>query len=247
MANITLYNQQGQKKGDIQVSDVIFGAKFNQDLVHQALVRQLANARVSVIANTLTKSEVRGGGRKPWKQKGTGRARQGSIRNPHWKGGGVVFGPKNNRNYKQMMPKKQRRLALFSALSAKFQDGKIMAVDNFESPAVKTKTFVEMLHKLPIEKDVLFLIPGKNELITKSTRNIPFVKTMLVNYLNIADLQRYDQVVFLEEALNKMEQLFLSERSSESESSEEETVKEPKKAKAPKKVVAKKKTAAKEA
>ncbi len=225
MANITLYNQQGQKKGEVQVSDTIFGAKFNQDLIHQALVRQLANARVSVITHTLTKSEVSGGGRKPWRQKGTGRARQGSTRNPHWKGGGVVFGPKNNRNYKQMMPKKQRRLALFSALSAKNNDGKIIALDGFESQAIKTKTFVEMLHKLPIEKDVLFLIPEKNDLIAKSSRNLPFVKTMLVNYLNIADLQRYDKVVFLETALQKMEKLFLSGE----EKSEVEVAEKPKK------------------
>lgn len=208
MAKIPLYNQKGEQKGDIEVSDAIFGAKFNQDLIHQALVRQLANARVSAITYTKTKAEVSGGGRKPYRQKGTGKSRQGSIRNPHWKGGGVAFGPKNNRNYKQMMPKKQRRLALFSALSSKLKDGKIIALDTYDSTVVKTKNFVEVLHKLPIEKDVLILIPAKNEIIRKSSRNLPFAKTMLVNYLNIADLQRYDQVVFLEEALQKMETLF---------------------------------------
>lgn len=210
MAKITLYNQQGEKTGDVQVSDAIFGAKFNQDLVHQALVRQQANARVSEITYTKTKGEVRGGGKKPYPQKGTGRARQGSIRNPHWKGGGVAFGPKNDRNYSQMMPKKQRRLAIFSALSAKLKDGKIIAVDKYEAKEVKTKNFMAMLHKLPIEKDVLILIPEKDATIQKSSANLPFVKTMLVNYLNIRDLQRFDQILFFEKALKKMEELFLT-------------------------------------
>ncbi len=208
MAKITLYNQQGEKKGDVEVSDTIFGAKFNKDLVHQALVRQHANARVSEITWTKTKAEVRGGGKKPFPQKGTGRARQGSTRNPHWKGGGVAFGPKNNRNYTQMMPRKQRRMAIFSALSEKLKDGKIIALDKYEAKEVKTKNFMAMLHKLPIEKDVLILIPEKDTTVQKSSSNLPFVKTMLVNYLNIADLQRYDQVLFFEKALKKMEELF---------------------------------------
>jgi len=208
VAKITLYNQQGEKKGDVQVSDVIFGVKFNKDLVHQALVRQQANARVSEITFTKTKAEVRGGGKKPYPQKGTGRARQGSIRNPHWKGGGVAFGPKNNRNYSQMMPKKQRRLAIFSALSEKLKEGKIIALDKYEAKEMKTKNFMEMLHKLPIEKDVLILIPEKDDKVQKSSRNLPFVKTMLVNYLNIRDLQRFDQIMFFEKALGKMEELF---------------------------------------
>jgi large subunit ribosomal protein L4 len=208
MAKITLYNQQGEKKGDVQVSDTIFGAKFNKDLIHQALVRQQANARVSEITYTKTKGEVRGGGRKPFPQKGTGRARQGSTRNPHWKGGGVAFGPKNNRNYTQIMPRKQRRLAIFSALSEKLRDGKIIALDQYETKGVKTKNFMTMLHKLPIEKDVLILIPEKDETVQKSSANLPFVKTMLVNYLNIRDLQRFDQILFFEKALKKMEELF---------------------------------------
>ena len=210
MAKITLYNQQGEKTGDVQVSDVIFGAKFNEDLIHQALVRQQANARVSEITWTKTKAEVRGGGRKPFQQKGTGRARQGSTRNPHWKGGGVAFGPKNDRNYTQMMPRKQRRLAMFSALSEKLNSGKIIALDKYEAKDVKTKNFMTMLHKLPIEKDVLILIPEKDNTVQKSSANLPYVKTMLVNYLNIRDLQRFDQILFFEKALKKMEELFTS-------------------------------------
>lgn len=210
MLHVDLYNQTGEKKGTVNVSEQIFGVKFNKDLVHQGLVRQMANARLGMIAHTLTKSEVRGGGRKPFRQKGTGNARQGSIRNPHYPGGGIAFGPRNNRNYSKTMPKKQRRLALFSALSAKLTEGKIIALDTYTEKAVKTKNFMLMLQKLPIEKDVLVVVPTKNDAIQKSGRNLPYVKTILVNYLNIADLQKYDHLLFLEEALTKLEEIYLS-------------------------------------
>jgi large subunit ribosomal protein L4 len=210
MLKVDLYNQLGEKKGEVKVNEQIFGAKFNQDLIHQALVRQMANNRLGMIAHTKTKGEIRGGGRKPFRQKGTGRARQGSIKNPHQYHGGVAFGPRNNRNYSQMMPKKQRRLALFSALSAKYNEGKILALDQFDGKEIKTRSFVTMLHKLPIDKDVLLVLPQKNNILQKSSRNLPFVKTILVNYLNIADLQKYDHLLFLEEALKKIEQVYLS-------------------------------------
>lgn len=210
MLKIDLYNQSGEKKGEVKVSEAIFGQKFNKDLIHQALVRQMANARLGMIAHTLTKGEVRGGGRKPFRQKGTGKARQGSTRNPHWPGGGIAFGPRNNRNYTQMMPKKQRRLALFSALSTKLKEGKVMALDKYDVKEVKTKNLMSLLQKLPIENDVLLVLPEKNDVIQKSGRNLPYVKTILVNYLNLADLQKYDNLLFLEEALNKMEGIFLS-------------------------------------
>jgi len=209
MLKIDLYNQAGTKTGEVTVPEEIFGQKFNKDLVHQALVRQHANARLGMIAHTLTKGEVRGGGKKPFKQKGTGKARQGSIRNPHYIHGGVAFGPRNNKNYKQMMPKKQRRLALFSALSVKMAEGKILALAEYKNDKVKTKTFEQMLHKLPIEKDVLVVLPAKDQLIEKSSNNLPFVKSIQVSYLNIADLQKYDHVLFLQEALKKMEEVFL--------------------------------------
>ncbi len=209
MLQVDLYNQSGEKKGNVQVSEEIFGQKFNRDLVHQALVRQAANARLGMIAHTKTKGEVSGTGKKPFRQKGTGKARQGSLRNPHQIHGGVAFGPRNNRNFSRGMPRKQRRLALFTALSQKFNDGKILALDTYKTEKVKTKAFVEMLHKLPIETDVLIVLPGKNSLVVESSRNLPFVKTLLVNYLNIADLQKYDHLLFLEEALKKMEEVFL--------------------------------------
>ncbi len=210
MLKVDLYNQTGEKKGQVEVPEEIFGQKFNKDLVHQALVRQLANARPGVYAHTKTKGEVRGTGKKPFRQKGTGNARQGSLRNPHYSGGGVAFGPRNNRNYQQMMPRKQRRAALFSALSAKLNEGKIMALDKYEAKETKTKLFEQMLHKLPIEKDVLVVLGEKDAMIEKSSRNLPFVKTVKVNYINIADLQKYDIVLFLENAIAKLSKTFLS-------------------------------------
>ncbi len=215
MLKIDLYNQLGEKKGQLSVPEEIFGVKFNQDLVHQALVRQLSNARPGVYAHTKTKGEVSGTGKKPFRQKGTGNARQGSQRNPHNTGGGVALGPRNNRNFEKLMPKKQRRLALFSALSQKLSEGKILALDKYEAEAIKTKNFETMLHKLPIEKDVLVVLDAKNELIQKSSRNLPFVKTLFVNYLNIADLQKYDNVLFLEGAVKKLPEIFKPQPSKE--------------------------------
>lgn len=202
-----LYTQTGEKKGQVEGNKKFFEAKVNNDLMHQALVMQQANRR-NPYAHTLTKAEVSGGGRKPYAQKGTGNARQGSTRNPHYKGGGVAFGPRNVRNYKVMMPKKQRRAALFSALTVKALSNQIFALDSYESKEAKTKLFAQMIEKLPVEKDLLVVIPAKNELIQKSCRNIPFTKTILVNYLNIADLQKYDKVMFLKEAFAKMEEIY---------------------------------------
>jgi len=208
MAKIAIYNQEGKKVKDFEAKDIFFGVEFNSDLVQQALIRQLANRRVAPIAHTKTKGEVVGGKKKPFRQKGTGYARQGATNNPHMIGGGVSFGPRNARNYKRMMPKKQRRLALFSALSQKAREDKVFGLDNYDVKEIKTKTFTAMLSKLPIEKDVLFVLPSKNEIITKSSRNLPNVKTILTNYLNIADLQKYDKVVFLEESFQKLEEVF---------------------------------------
>jgi len=204
---LDLYTQTGEKKGQIEASKRIFEAKINNDLMHQALVMQHANRR-NPYAHTQTKGEVRGGGRKPYAQKSTGNARQGSTRNPQWKGGGVAFGPRKERNYTVMMPKKQRRAALFSALSLKAKNNEIFALENYEVKDVKTKFFAEMISKLPIEKDVLVVIPAKNVTVEKSSKNIPFVKTILVNYLNIADLQKYNKVMFLKEALSEIEKVF---------------------------------------
>ena len=210
---IAIYNQKGEKVKDLKVSAEIFAAKFNKDLVHQALVRQLANARLGFIAHTKTKGEIVGGKKKPFRQKGTGNARQGATNNPHQIGGGVSFGPRNNRNFTQMMPKKQRRQALFSALSQKVREDKVFGLDEFSSKEAKTKHFAEMISKLPIETDALFVLDKKNELIEKSSRNIPFVKTILVSYLNFADLQKYDKIIFVESALKEIEKVFTDKKS----------------------------------
>lgn len=206
--NIVLYSQKGEKLKSIKVSDVLFDAEVNEGLMHQALVRQHSNARVN-LAHTLTKGETRGGGAKPYRQKGTGRARQGSIRNPHYKGGGVAMGPRNVRNFEKDMPKKQRRKALFSALTLKAKDGNVFALDKYESKGIKTKVFVEMLSVLPEARNVLVVVGAKDEVLQKSANNLPNVKTLLVNYLNIADLLKYEKVLFLEPALKKAEEIFV--------------------------------------
>jgi large subunit ribosomal protein L4 len=213
MTKITIYNQQGQKVKEMEAPKTIFGVEFNQDLVQQALVRQLSNRRLGMIAHAKTKGEVVGGKKKPFRQKGTGNARQGATNNPHQIGGGVAFGPRNVRNFKRAMPKKQRRIALFSALSQKLAENKIIGLDKYESKDVKTKNIAKMIASLPIEKDTLFVLSEKNDVITKSARNIPTVKTINVQYLNIADLQKYDTVLFVEEALNKISQIFSDKQS----------------------------------
>ena len=201
-----LYNQKGEKKGEITLSKDIFEVPMNASLLQRALQYQANNARIA-IAHVKTKGEIRGGGRKPYKQKGTGNARQGSIRAPQMRGGGVIFGPKSWRNFSEMMPRKQRRKALFTALSAKAADGKVMALDKYEG-AVKTKTFVQMLSKMPIERDCLIVIPEKSEVIQKSGSNVQSAKTILVNYLNVFDVMKYGNILFVGEALDKMEKVF---------------------------------------
>lgn len=213
MTKITIYNQEGQKVKEMEAPKAIFGVEFNQDLVQQALVRQLSNRRLGMIAHAKTKGEVVGGKKKPFRQKGTGNARQGATNNPHQIGGGVAFGPRNVRNFKRAMPKKQRRIALFSALSQKLAENKIIGLDKYDSKEAKTKNIAKMIASLPIEKDTLFVLSEKNDNITKSARNIPTVKTINVQYLNIADLQKYDTVLFLEDAIAKMSKIFSDKQS----------------------------------
>lgn len=203
---VDLYSQTGEKKGEVTLNKEIFEVPFNEDLVHQALLYQLANGRIA-IAHTKTKGEVRGGGKKPYAQKGTGQARQGSIRNPHYRGGGVAFGPRNIENYTQRMPKKQRRKALFCALSEKARDGMIIVIEQFEAQP-KTKVFADLLKKLPLKKDVLILTPGKEKALELSSRNLKNAKTIKVDYVNIHDLQKYDNVLFTEKSLKRLEEVF---------------------------------------
>lgn len=190
---LPLFNQAGEKIGTADLRDDIFGVKPNESVMHQALVRQLANARQGT-SHTKTRAEVAGGGAKPWKQKGTGRARQGSTRAPQWRHGGVVFGP-TPRSYEQKMPKKMRHLALRSALSVKAADGQIKIVDELKMDAPKTRDFQNILGGLSIESSALVLLPEANANVLKSARGIADVKTLRASYLNVRDLLQYDYVL----------------------------------------------------
>lgn len=190
---VPVYNQAGQQIGTTELRDDIFAIEPNKPVMHQALVRQLANARQGT-ADTKTRAEVAGGGAKPWRQKGTGRARQGSIRAPQWRHGGVVFGP-TPRSYEQKMPRKMRRLALRSALSVKVAEGQFRVVDDLKLDAPKTREMEQLLNNLQIPSSALILLPDANPTVQKSAANLPDVKTLHANYLNVRDLLGYDWLV----------------------------------------------------
>ncbi len=202
---IPVHNTQGETVGEIDLRDEIFGLEPNVPVMHQALVRQLANARLGT-HKTKKRKEVRGGGRKPWRQKGTGRARQGSIRAPQWRGGGAVFGPQP-RSYRQKMPRRMRRLAYRSALSVKAQEGQIVLLDDLQIEAPKTQEMLSMLERLDLDASVLILLPQRNENVEKSARNIPDVKTLRASYLNVRDLLNYDYLLMPLGALEVIEGL----------------------------------------
>jgi len=202
---VPLYNMEGQTIGEVELRDDIFGITPHVPVMHQALVRQLANARLGT-HKTKTRGEVSGGGRKPWRQKGTGRARQGSIRAPQWRGGGTVFGPRP-RSYRQKMPKKMRHLAYKSALSVKAKEGQIIVLDKLEMPEPKTKAMAALLGALAVDSSALILLPGRNENVEKSARNLPGVKTLRAQYLNVRDLLGYDYLVMPLGALEAIESI----------------------------------------
>ena len=206
---IDLYKQSGEKKGTVEINETIFNSPINDELMRLAMIRQLSNARSGSIAHTKTRAEVRGGGKKPWRQKGTGRARFGSSRNPIWRSGGIAFGPRNNRNYEKNMTKKSRRLALFSALSQKNSAEQIFALDSFKINAPKTKEFISFMNKAPVERSLLIVVSKKDVNFEKSVSNVPNAKVILVNYLNLHDILKYEKVMFMEDALKKAEELFL--------------------------------------
>lgn len=203
-----LYNQKGEKTGDLTLPKTIFEVEGGDGLVHQYLVYQQKSAR-QPIAHTQSKGDVRGGGKKPYAQKHTGRARQGSSRNPHMKGGGVAFGPKKWQEFAIMMPKKMRRKALFQILSSKAKDGKVLTLDRFEMDIPKTKEFALLLKKLPIERDVLVVGNREEKALQKSSRNIDRAKTIFSGYLNPHDLLKYDSVLFTETALKDLEKTYV--------------------------------------
>lgn len=206
---LDLYNQKGENIGTVEAPKSCFEVPFKNGLIHEALLRQLSNAR-KPIAHTKNKAEVHGGGRKPYPQKGTGRARQGSIRNPHYKGGGVAFGPRNTRNFEKGLPRGQRRLALTSALSQKAREKGVIVLDTFTNDKPSTKVFATMLKKLPVRTKTLIVLSGHNDLIETSSRNIPRVKTLLASYLNIKDLQSFKSIIFLQDAIDSVAKTFAS-------------------------------------
>ncbi|NLN07100.1 MAG: 50S ribosomal protein L4 [Firmicutes bacterium] len=207
MPKVALYNQQGEQIGDIELSDDIFGVQINTAAMHQAVVAYLANQRLAS-AKTKTRTEVRGGGRKPWRQKGTGRARHGSIRSPIWRGGGIVFGPTGEQNYKQKLPKKIKRLALKSALTAKVNDGSLIVLDALRLEKPKTKEMVAILQRLQTGRKVLLVMDGSQENVIKSARNIPGVKTTHAGQLNVYDILNTDNLVLTRDAVNQIEEVF---------------------------------------
>ncbi len=197
-----VYDIKHNKVSDIQLNDAVFGAPVNENAIYQVVQMQMASKR-SGTASTKTRSDVRGGGKKPWRQKGTGRARAGHSRSPLWKGGGVVFGP-HPRNYSFSPPKKVRRLALISALSQKFNEESITILSDFPLEETKTKKFKEMIDLFGFKK-VLFVIDQKRPVLEKSLRNIKDVKVIRSEGINVYDLLRHDDIVFLEPAVNKVE------------------------------------------
>jgi len=190
---LPVYNMQGEQVSEAELRDDIFAAPIHEGLMHQALVRQLANARLGT-HKTKTRGEVRGGGRKPWRQKGTGRARQGSIRAPHWRGGAVIFGPVP-RSYRQQMPRRMRHQALRSALSVKVAGAQVVLLENLEMAQPKTKEILTMLQNLGVGSSALILLPGHDEVVLRSVRNLPQVRTLVAQYLNVRDLLQYDYLL----------------------------------------------------
>ena len=206
MPKVSVFDMAGKEVSQMELSDAVFGIKPNTAVMHQAVVAYLANQRQGT-QSTLTRTEVRGGGRKPWRQKGTGHARQGSIRAPQWVGGGVAIGPKP-RSYRLAMNKKMKRLALKSAFSSKVLDNNLVVVDKIEMNEFKTKTVVNMLKALGVEKKALIVLAQNDEKVVKSVQNIPGVKTAYVNTLNVYDVLNYDKFIVVKDAAQKIEEVY---------------------------------------
>ncbi len=206
MPKIDVYDIQGKKVSTVDLKDEIFGIEPNEAVVHSVLVNFLANQRQGT-QSTKTRSEVSGGGRKPWRQKGTGRARQGSIRAPQWIKGGIALGPKP-RSYKYSVNRKEKRLAIKSCLSSKVLEKELVVVDSFALKEIKTKEMVKALTNLKVEGKTLILLPEKNETVQKSARNIEGVKTTLVNTINVYDLLKYKNLVVTLDTVKKLEEVY---------------------------------------
>ncbi|WOO34988.1 MULTISPECIES: 50S ribosomal protein L4 [Clostridia] len=205
MANVSVYNMEGKEVGSIELNDAVFGVEVNDHLVHMAVVQQLANKRQGT-QSAKTRAEVSGGGRKPWRQKGTGHARQGSTRSPQWKGGGIVFAPKP-RDYSFKMNKKEKQLALKSALTSRVEEKKIVVLDELTFSGIKTKEFVKVLDNLKVNK-ALVVLGEKDEKVVLSARNIPTVLTAIPGTINVYDILKYDTLVLTKDAVAKIEEVY---------------------------------------
>lgn len=205
MPKVALYNKEAQQVGEIELSDAVFGVEVNREAMHQVVKMQLANKRQGT-QSALTRAEVRGGGIKPWRQKGTGRARQGSIRSPQWIHGGIVFAPKP-RDYSYTVPKKIKRLALKSALSSKVADNEIIVLDELNLDAPKTKVMAEMLNKFEAKK-TLIVVKESNDVIYKSVRNIEGASVIPVNNLNVYDILKYEKFIITKDAAQLVEEVY---------------------------------------
>ena len=205
MPKVALFNIDGSQVGEVELNDAVFGIEPNMHVLHQAVLLQRASLRRGT-HKVKGRSEVRGGGRKPWKQKGTGRARQGSIRSPQWKGGGVVFGP-TPRSYTFKLPKKVRRLAIKSALSSKVIDNAIIVLDQLTMNAPKTKEFASILSNLKVGRKALVVAPSYDDNVALSARNIPGVKFVAADGINVLDVLTYDQLIITKEAVQKVEEV----------------------------------------
>ena len=206
MPKIDVYNIEGKKVSNIELADSVFGIEPNEKIVHSVLVNYMANQRQGT-SNTKTRAEVAGGGRKPWKQKGTGRARQGSIRAPQWFKGGIALGPKP-RDYSYRVNKKERRLAIRSVLSSKVLENNLVVVDAMNFDAIKTKNMISALNNLKVEGKTLIVLPEKNENVQKSAKNIEGVKTSLVNTINVYDLLKYNKLILTVDAVKNLEEVY---------------------------------------
>ena len=206
MPNVALYNISGKQVGEIELNENIFGVDVNVEAMQQVVKMYLANQRQGT-QSALTRAEVSGGGIKPWRQKGTGRARHGSIRSPQWKKGGIVFAPKP-RSYRYTVPKKIKRIAMKSALSSKVNENSIVVIEELNFDAPKTKQVVSLLENLKIDSKTLIVLADNNENVVKSSRNIEGVKATFVNTLNVYDILKYDKFVITKDAVKKVEEVY---------------------------------------
>ena len=207
MLKTKIYNQEGKENGEMELPESVFGVELVDDLVHQVVVAQMANAR-QVLADTKDKGEVRGGGKKPWKQKGTGRARHGSSRSPIWKGGGVTFGPTTERNFSKRINKKMKTKALFMVLSGKLRDEEIIVVDDLKINKTSTKEMKDIFKGLPIQGKVLLSLDKSNENILNSVKNIPEVSVLASDSLNVVDLLKNKMLVINKAGIEKIGEIY---------------------------------------